>query len=391
MPVRLNEPAIAAAAREVTENKVRKELVDAGCPGLRLRLTPAGGKSWVLACRDRSGRMRRFPLGAFPAMGVSEARDEARALHAKVKHDGADPVADRRRERAQGAAARLGEGTLQAMLDVYGTKVASEQKSWEASRKRVDLVFKPLLQKPVASLKASDFQAEADSYSFPKSASFAVRTVRPALKWAEERGHAGRGVSVLRSPAVLKRRRRVLSGDELRRVLLALKAFQSPYAAALMFMLLTLARRQEVAAATWGTVDLKAMTWTIPETKNGEAHVVPLSTQAVALLQARQPKKPLKDALVFASRTGGMLTNWDRMTKVVQAASKTSGWTRHDLRRTGATMLGDMGELPDIIEAALNHVTIHSPLAATYNRSRYRAQVTAALQKLGDAISCSCA
>jgi hypothetical protein len=47
-------------------------------------------------------------------------------------------------------------------------------------------------------------------------------------------------------------------------------------------------------------------------------------------------------------------------------------------------MLGDLGELPDIIEAALNHTAIRSPLAATYNRSRYRPQVAAALQRLAD-------
>src|ERR1700679_2199710 len=61
-------------------------------------------------------------------------------------------------------------------------------------------------------------------------------------------------------------------------------------------------------------------------------------------------------------------------------------WHRHDLRRTGATLLGEMGELPDIIEAALNHVSIRSPLAATYIRSRYRPQVAAALQRLADAL-----
>jgi hypothetical protein len=49
-------------------------------------------------------------------------------------------------------------------------------------------------------------------------------------------------------------------------------------------------------------------------------------------------------------------------------------------------MLGEMGELPDIIEAALNHVSIRSPLAATYNRSRYRPQVATALQRLADAL-----
>src|SRR6185312_3373949 len=92
------------------------------------------------------------------------------------------------------------------------------------------------------------------------------------------------------------------------------------------------------------------------------------------------------NALIFATSTGAPLGNWDRETKALQEASGTKDWTRHDLRRTGATMLGEMGELPDIIEAALNHISIRSPLAATYNRSRYRPQVAAALQRLADAL-----
>ena len=140
-------------------------------------------------------------------------------------------------------------------------------------------------------------------------------------------------------------------------------------------------------------VNLEARTWTILETKNGEPHVVPLPQQAMELLRPRLPTddagahgQPQPSAFIFATSTGAPLGNWDRETKALQEASGTKGWTRHDLRRTGATMLGEMGELPDIIEAALNHVTIHSHLAATYNRSRYRPQVAAALQRLADAL-----
>jgi hypothetical protein len=67
-------------------------------------------------------------------------------------------------------------------------------------------------------------------------------------------------------------------------------------------------------------------------------------------------------------------------------ASGTEGWHRHDLRRTGATMLGELGEMPDIVEAALKYVTIRSPLASTYNRSRCRPQVATALQRLADVL-----
>jgi integrase len=174
-------------------------------------------------------------------------------------------------------------------------------------------------------------------------------------------------------------------------------------------MLLTLARRQETCSAQWRDVDWKAGTFTIRDTKNGEPHLIPLPHQAVALLRARLPKDgtgatidPAPDALIFATSTGGALPNWDREAKRLIVASGLAAenektgevtmkdrsliFTRHDLRRTGATMLGEMGELPDIIEAALNHVSIRSPLAATYNRSRYRPQVAAALQRLADAL-----
>ena len=185
----------------------------------------------------------------------------------------------------------------------------------------------------------------------------------------------------------------MLSREELASLLPVLRSSNRPFAAAMHFMLLTLTRRAETALARWRDVDLTARTWIIPVTKNGESHTVPLSRQATDLLRARlpvdgqgKPKLPDPATLIFATSTGARLLNWDRETKALQGASGTKDWTRHDLRRTGATMLGEMGEMPDIIEAALNHAVIHSALAATYNRSRYRPQVASALQRLADAL-----
>jgi integrase len=332
--------------------------------------------------------MRRFPLGRYPSMGISEARRDARALHTAVKHEGADPIADRRRERAIGQAARAGIGTLSAILDSYGEKKGNSQRAWPESRKRIDLVFAKVLDKPASSVTLPDLQLAADGYRYPKSAAFAVRTIRPALKWAAEPGrkYLAADLANIAVPAKVERRKRVLSRDELKRLLPVLRASHRPYAAALRFMLLTLTRRQEAASARWADIELERATWLITDTKNGEPHTIPLPTQAVDLLRTIIPEKPTRDQLVFTTSTGAALGNWDRETKAVQEASGTSGWTRHDLRRTGATMLGEMGELPDIIEAALNHVSIRSPLAATYNRSRYRPQVAVALQRLADAL-----
>jgi hypothetical protein len=81
-----------------------------------------------------------------------------------------------------------------------------------------------------------------------------------------------------------------------------------------------------------------------------------------------------------------VLAAWDLWTKRFMAASGTSGWHRHDLRRTGATLLGELGTEPHVIESALNHAHVSTQLASVYNRFRYGPQVADALQRLADAL-----
>jgi integrase len=398
MPVNLTEGAIVKAAREVTADKKRRDLSDAGCAGLRIRLTPKGAATWVLACRDREGRMRRFVLGQYQGktgMGLAAARAAAKKLHVKIKTGGPDPIAEKRKALAIGKDAKEGIGTLAGLLDLYQGKgkPGATLRSWKQQRQSIEHVFSKHLNRPLATMAVTDLRVTASEHEARYSAALAVRCLRPILKWAADHGYAPAGLADIKPPATVGRRKRFLSRDELAALLPALRASRRPYGAALLFMLLTLTRRQETAMVRWRHINLEARTWTIPETKNGEPHTVPLSQQALDLLRSRLPTgddgKPITpdpDALVFATSTGAPLGNWDRETKAIQEASKTADWTRHDLRRTGATMLGEMGEMPDIVEAALNHVAIHSALAATYNRSRYRPQVASALQRLADAL-----
>jgi hypothetical protein len=88
----------------------------------------------------------------------------------------------------------------------------------------------------------------------------------------------------------------------------------------------------------------------------------------------------------FAFTLGEPARSSNRIVRREEASENSRAGQDHNMRRTGATMLGEMGELPHIIEAALNHVSIRSPLTATYNRSRYWPQVAAALQRLADAL-----
>jgi integrase len=111
--------------------------------------------------------------------------------------------------------------------------------------------------------------------------------------------------------------------------------------------------------------------------------VIPLCWDAVWLLrwiEGNGDSEPL--SLAFASQGATPLGNWDRARKAIFDASGTTGWHRHDLRRTGATMLGEAGIPPYVIEAALNHATIHTDLSGRSHVARYRDDVKEALQSL---------
>ena len=242
MPVKLTETAIQAATRKAAMMG-RMDLSDAALPGLRLRLTANGARSWVLACRDTLGRMRRFRLGDYPTMGIASARKAARTMRSDVDR-GVDPIAERKRQRAIGHEARDGIGTLTALLDLYARQKGDRLKSWAECRRRINSVFAPFLNKPVAAMKAGDLQMQADGWAAVQSAAAAVRYLRPVLKWAAQRGYVARDLAQLALPATVGRRKRVLSRDELAAVLTVLRASSRPYAPALRFMLLTLSRRQ---------------------------------------------------------------------------------------------------------------------------------------------------
>lgn len=384
MKINLTETACRALMAEAAKTKKQIDLVDAGQPGLRLRASPGGTASWNLNCRDSEGRMRRFPLGNFPAIGIAEARKRARAMHDEVRQKAADPIKERRTQRAKAKDALAGVGTLQTLLDTYGKQKGEALKSWGDGKRQVENVFQPFLGRAVLGITRVEMQLHADAYPAKQAASAAVRYIRPILKWAADREMAAADAWNLKQPTPPKKRERVLSDDELKRVLPVLRASATQVAACMYFSLLTLARREEAASARWRDIDFETGVWAIPETKNGKPHYLPLSRQALAFVKARKPADAAPETLIFSTRTGGKLTNWHRETAAVHLESNTSGWHRHDLRRTGATVLGNMNVQPHVIEAALNHAVLHSALAGIYNLSRYNEPVAEALQLLAD-------
>jgi integrase len=385
MRTNLTPAGIRAASRGAAASKRRAELNDPATPGLNLRITPSGRGTWTWMGRDADGRVRRFGLGHVPTISIAEARRKARKLAEEVR-GGADPVRDARTRR-KGAKNRAHCNTLSTLLALYGRQQGANIKSWaDQMEPQIKRVFHSHLETTLDDLTVGALQLTVDDYPKPKSASFGVRCLMTVLRWAAAAGrqYVARDLLDLKASAAKPRRDRVLSRDELARVLPALRTDVSPCAAGLKLILLTACRRGEASAARWRDVDLASGTWTLPTTKNGTEHVIPLSSQAIDLLRFLRPIDVDPATPVFASRAGKALDDWEGATERIQAASGTTDWHRHDLRRTAATTMGLLGTIPDIVEAALNHATIHSSLAATYNKARYRPEVAKALQLLAD-------
>lgn len=393
MRVAINDTAINKAKREAASDGERRELADTVEAGLRLRVSQSGSAAWVLGCRDRSGKARRFPLGNWPAVGLREARAAARALRQKVRIDGADPVAERRQERATAKDAAAGIGTLSALLDHYGAVRGKQLRSWPDCQRQIKNVFKSHLERPVSALAAADLQATADTHGSQQAAAAAVRYVRPVLGWAAKRGMVAAGVADLEPPTKVVQRERVLTDAELLAIWRGTYATGIPgtFGGLVRLLILTGQRREEVAAMAWPELSPDRAAWTIPTArqKSKAAHMVPMCEAARGILPADEPDAATrKTDLVFPGQRGTPFGGWSKAKADLDKASGVKDWRIHDIRRTVATGLQRLGVRLEVTEAVLGHVAgSRAGVVGIYQRHDWADEKRAALDAWADHVA----
>ena len=199
--------------------------------------------------------------------------------------------------------------------------------------------------------------------------------------WALQQGIVEQNPVVgTEDPGPAKSRDRVLKDGELAAIWRACN--DDDYGRIIKLLICTGCRRDEIGGLRQGEIDLDAGTITLPaeRVKNGHAHVLPLPPLARSII-ASIPQRNGRDHL-FGTRSSGGHTGWDRSKKDLDGrlAGKVARWVVHDIRRSVATRMADLGVEPHIIEAAINHQSGHKAgIAGTYNRSRYEKQVAAAM------------
>lgn len=373
------------------EGKAEHILYDEDIAGFGIRMHPSGRRTWFVQFRIGS-KQRRMTLGTLDKVDPDEARRRARDALAKAQL-GNDPQAEKVEKQAQASS------TLKLVAETYLERYASKRlkpRTLVEVKRHLRSHWSPLSAIGVDSVTRAAVSKRLGEIA-EQNGPFAANRARAALSamysWA-----IGEGLAHINPVAGTHRateevsRERVLTSDEL--ALVWTHAGHGDFGAIVRLLILTGARREEVGAMRWSEVS--ADTWRLPaeRSKNRQAHNVPLSSEALAVLGelTRQEDRDL----IFGSRTGpfqGWSGSKSRLDgQMLAALKKKNGnaaklmpWRLHDLRRTAATRMVDLGVLPHIVEAVLNHISGHrGGVAGVYNRATYDPEKRAALALWGE-------
>lgn len=352
------------------------EIFDSTLPGFGIRVSKGGRKAWVLLYRSH-GRKRRFTLGSYPALSLSDARTAARAAIQAVQR-GDDPALDKRQQRATQPA------TFGELAFEYMERYAKPRKrSWKNDEMHLRLHVLPNWKhRKVSSIKRADVIAvieRSEANGQPHLARQLLATIRKLFNWAVEKALAETSPAAgVRVSTKVQDRSRTLKVPELKQLWLAWDGLDDLWGAYFKVLLLTAQRRSEVARMRWDQI--ADGVWTIPaeENKSGRLHMVPLSPEAAAILDtlphtaspyvfpARSSRSPdLKNAPIsgFSAATR----------KVNRRLAVPIEWRIHDLRRTATSLMAGLRFPPHVLGAVLNHApqsTMRGVLAV-YNRYEY--------------------
>lgn len=412
----------AAAVQRLCPAKVRREIRDAGCPGLYLIIQSTGFKSWAMRFRRPGGVPAKLTLGPVdltgrevdgePVVGAPLTLASARRLAVEVHRQralGKDVVALRRSERLEQKTGRGAKTFAAAAADYIEQYAVHKTRGWRdrarllglrpaadkglqlirmglADRWRdrlikeidgddIHLIVDEVRERGVPGLERrakgpSDAQARAMFAGLSKMFGWLVER-----RWLQASPCAG-----VHRPAALKARDRVLSDAELVAFWWATEAERVEYKSLLKILLLTGCRLNEVAGMRRDEMSQDGATWTIPgeRTKNARVHVVPVSP----LVRQLTASVPAHGDLVFTTNRFTPVSGWSKIKNRLDAAMRIPAWRFHDLRRTCATRMAEIGIAPHIVEACLNHISgARAGVAGVYNRAAYLPEKRDALER----------
>jgi integrase len=356
---------------------------DTGYPGFGIKVTPKGRKVFLVLYRTggAGSKLRKYTIGPYARVTLHQARVVAQRVFA-AKLEGRDPAAEKREAKRRVVADRVED-----LLETFTVQRLSQNRSGgqiaRLLRREVEKAWTGKSIHEISKRDVVEVISAIEQRGAPAAANKTLKSIKTFLRWCVGRAvleqSPAEGVPL---PAKEVARDRVLDDPELAQLILAARKIGGPYGGIVELLALTGQRREEVARLNWQELDLKQRIWTIPKsrTKNGKAHVVHLSDQALAVLKRVDQRGPL----VFSRLGTKPFQEFSRAKSLLDQISAVSGWRLHDLRRTCVSGMARLGVAPHVADKILNHQagTI-SGVAAVYQRHEFLAERKKALDIWG--------
>jgi integrase len=367
-----------AANKLKTPKTGQLDYFDGAYPGLALRVSHGGRKSWVYFYRI-GGKLKRFTFGSFPAMTVAAAHDEWRKASGMV-------------------AAKKDPAQARKTPDAGRTDFGGVAKEWlkrdQAQNRSHKVVEQTLARKvlphwehrQITDISRRDVLDLIDGIADNGTVILARRvhaSLHRLFAWAVGRGIVEiNPLTNLPKPGSETRRDRVLTEDELVKVWRSAEKLGWPYGAAFRMLILTSARREEIGQLRWSEIVGDTINLEGARTKNGEPHIIPVSTPALTLLD--QSPRIADSDFVFTISGKSPLARWSGPKADLDDLAQIAPWRTHDLRRTTATGLQKLGVALQVTEAVLGHTAgSRTGVVGIYQRHDYATEKRAALEAWG--------
>jgi integrase len=378
------------------------KLFDGG--GLYLELMPSGSKKWRLKYRFNA-KENRLTFGDYPAVSLAEARDRREKAKRQLA-DGIDPALQRDAARLTKATADA--STFQVIAEDW---LKIKRMGWSASHdKRITAIlnndiFPQFGKRPIASITGPIVMAtirKIEARGAHEIAVKALETCGGIFRHACATGVADRDptsglrdhlaprppvkhyphVTELELPTLLQRIEGYSGGAETK--------------IAVKLMILTFLRTNEMRWARWDEFDFDAKEWRVPSTRmkgtleqkaSGIAHVVPLSRQAVKLLNDLKPLTGRYGLLFPGSKNGAVQPiSAETINKALKSLGFEGRQTGHGFRGLASTLMNERSGInPDVIERQLAHV-VGNKVRRAYNHAQHMDERHRLMQWWGDFI-----
>jgi integrase len=364
--------------------KETREVRDVAVGGLSVRYGAKGRPTFFLRYRDRAGKQFRVRLGYFWA-GPGEAPPGWITLR-----DARQRAYDIKEAAAKGMEAPPPIPPSAATAELCSTVVEKHVLDHLSTLRRfreqehiLRTVLAPFASKPIDAVTRADIRTVVDGYAERGKGVMANRVfscLSVFFSWAVEREYLDTSpLAGMRRPMKKEvARDRVLSDAELATVWHGADRMHPAMRDAVRLLILTGLRRNEAAKIRWDDIRDTVLTIPAERSKNGMAFDVPLSPQALAIVNAQEKRGPYVFTCDGRRPVGRSLSTMKG--RRLDGALNIAEWTLHDLRRTVATGLQRLGVAPEVIDKCLNHSVVVKGVAAVYMRGKYLDERTAAMQ-----------